>query len=328
MNQPASHGGLPPHVPVMREEVLQYLIWNRNGVFVDATANGGGHAESVMNELSDNGRLIGLDRDAGALARAAERLAAFGPSRVTLVHSDYAHLGEVCRQRGISAVHGVLFDLGLSTTQLDDPARGFAYSHAGPLDLRFDTSDGESAASWLRRASESDIRDVLFRFGEEPKSGPIARSIVRRRETSPIQTTAELWSLLSAVAGTRMPQLGRTAARVWQALRIHVNSELQSIPAGLNDAIELLEQHGRVVVIAYHSLEDRIVKDTFREAARQCNCLPMYPHCVCGANPRGRIITRRVLRPTSDEVAANSRARSARMRVFEKDVLKSGRGAA
>ncbi len=328
MSESTSTGGDLQHVPVMPNEVVENLITERNGAYLDATINGAGHAELIMTHLTDTGRLIGLDRDAYAVGRARARLGKFGESRVTVVQSDYAQLATVCRALGETEIHGVLFDLGLSSVQLDDPNRGFGYSNVGPLDLRFNPDEGESAAAWLKHATELAIRDVLYRFGEEPKAKSIARAIVQNRQESPIDTTADLWNLLSHVVGSRMPQLGRTAARVWQALRIHVNAELKSLPTGLNDAIDLLVQGGRIVVIAYHSLEDRIVKDTFREAARLCTCPPIYPQCMCGANTRGRVVTRRVLRPTTDEIAANSRARSARMRVFEKDVLKSGRGAA
>lgn len=328
MSDPELTGGDVQHVPVMPNEVLEYLITDRSGLYLDATINGAGHAELIMRNLTDTGRLIGLDRDAAAVGRARRRLSVFGTDRVTVIQSDYARLGAVCRSLGESAVTGILFDLGLSSVQLDDPARGFGYSTAGSLDLRFNPEEGEPASAWLCRASEAEIRDVLFRFGEEPKAKVIAKAIVQRRSASAIATTADLWSLLSAVVGSRMPQLGRTAARVWQALRIQVNAELNSIPAGLDAAIDMLADQGRVVVIAYHSLEDRIVKDTFREAARVCTCPPIYPECVCGANTRGRLVTRRVVRPSSEEIAVNSRARSARLRVFEKGVLKSGRGAA
>ncbi|GAB4325758.1 MAG: 16S rRNA (cytosine(1402)-N(4))-methyltransferase RsmH [Candidatus Zixiibacteriota bacterium] len=328
MPDPESTGGHVRHVPVMPNEVLEYLITDRDGLYLDATINGAGHAELIMKNLSSTGRLIGLDRDATAVGRARERLSAFGADRIAVIQSDYARIGEVCRELGESTVSGVLFDLGLSSVQLDDPARGFGYSASGPLDLRFNPDEGEPASAWLSRASEADIRDVLFRFGEEPKSKSIAKAIVRKRQSSAIATTADLWGVLSAVVGSRMPQLGRTAARVWQALRIQVNAELHSIPAGLEAAIDLLADGGRVVVIAYHSLEDRIVKDIFREAARVCTCPPVYPKCMCGANTRGRLVTRRVVRPSTEEIAANSRARSARMRVFEKGVLKSNRGVA
>ncbi|MBD3299192.1 MAG: 16S rRNA (cytosine(1402)-N(4))-methyltransferase RsmH [candidate division Zixibacteria bacterium] len=328
MSDSLSTGGDLQHVPVMPNEVVENLITESSGTYLDATINGAGHAELMMTHLTDTGRLIGLDRDGQAVQRARTRLDRFGESRVTVVQSDYARLAAVCRELGETEIHGVLFDLGLSSVQLDDPNRGFGYSNVGPLDLRFDPDEGESAAAWLQRATESQIRDVLYRFGEEPKAKSIARAIVQNRQKSPIDTTADLWNLLSSVVGSRMPQLGRTAARVWQALRIQVNAELNSLPTGLHDAIDLLAQGGRIVVIAYHSLEDRIVKDTFREAARLCTCPPIYPQCVCGANTRGRVVTRRVLRPSTEEIAANSRARSARMRVFEKDVLKSERGAA
>ncbi len=307
----------PRHIAVMASEVLRELITDPDGRYLDATIGYASHAERIMERLGNKGRLIGLDRDTDAVAIASARLQRFG-SRVIVRHSDYRHLGEVCRDLGAEHITGALIDLGLSSLQLDDPARGFSYQLDGPLDLRFDTSHGEPASEWLNSASEQSIAKVFFEYGEEPHSRKLARLIVAARVEQAIETTGQLKQIIIKAVGARGPIWGRTAARVLQALRLQVNSELDAIPLGLESAIDLLEDGGRLVVITYHSLEDRLVKTFFREASRTCNCPPAYPHCICGANPKGRIVHRRVLRPTDEEVAANPRSRAAKMRVFEK----------
>ncbi len=317
MTAPGDQGQPARHIAVMASEVLREIVTNPDGIYVEATLGYGAHAERIMERLSDKGRLIGFDRDPEAIAIAKARLARFG-SRVTVRNSDYRRLSEVCRELGVQHITGALIDLGLSSLQLDDPARGFSYQLDGPLDERFDTSQGAPASEWLNLAAQESIAKVLAEYGEEPHARRLARMIVAARARQPIETTGQLKQIIISAVGQRGAVWGRTAARVLQALRIHVNAELDAIPIGLESAIDLLEEDGRLVVITYHSLEDRLVKLFFRENSRTCSCPPVFPHCVCGAQPKGRVVHRRVLRPTDEEIAANPRSRAAKMRVFEK----------
>ncbi|MEW5700786.1 MAG: 16S rRNA (cytosine(1402)-N(4))-methyltransferase RsmH [Candidatus Zixiibacteriota bacterium] len=304
---------------MMVSEVASELITDPGGIYLDATIGGGGHAELILRHLHTSGRVIGLDRDRDALREAWGRLAHFGP-RVTLRHADYRDLAAVFHALGIEAISGALFDLGLSSLQLDDPSRGFAYRFDGPLDLRFDQSHGATAAAWLATATVDEIADVLRRFGEERHALRLARAIVRTRaqKGQPLATTADLTRVITAVVGSRGSDFGRTAARVFQALRIATNDELTAIPIGLQSALDRLVPGARLVVIAYHSLEDRLVKSHFREWSRLCRCPAVWGRCMCGAHPVGRLVHRRALRPTAGEIARNPRAKAARMRVLER----------
>lgn len=313
------------HRPVMAGEVIRELITDPSGIYLDATIGGGGHAELILDRLHETGRLVGVDRDPDAISHTARRLERFG-DRVILRHADFRALAAVCEELGVGLISGALFDLGLSSRQLDDPARGFAYRLDGPLDLRFDTSQGSTAASWLADASESELADALREFGEERHAARLARVIIaaRDRHDESITTTSQLAELIARVVGARGVNFGRTAARVFQALRIVTNDELAAIPVGLEAALARLVPGGRFVVIAYHSLEDRLVKSLFREAARECRCPTALGRCVCGANPRARLVHRRVLRPTAAEVARNPRAKAARLRVIERLPVRPG----
>jgi len=306
----------------MAEEVLRELITDLDGIYLDATVGNAGHAELIMQRLSDKGRLIGLDRDLEAVERATGRLAGFG-GRGLVFHADYRELGELFQELGIAQIHGALFDLGLSSLQLDNPNRGFAYRLDGPLDLRFDPASGEPASTWLNSAGEESLIAVFSKFGEEPHARRIARRIVRARASEPILTTTQLRQVIIGAVGPAGQIWGRAAARIFQALRIHSNAELDAISRGLDASLGLLAEGARLVVVAYHSLEDRIVKSVMREAARTCDCPKIYGRCLCDANPRGRLIYRRVLRPADSENEANPRARAARMRVFEKRFIPS-----
>jgi 16S rRNA (cytosine1402-N4)-methyltransferase len=325
-SKPTEPGGSNLHIPVMAAEVLRELITDGDGVYCDLTLGLGGHAESIMEKLSNQGRLIGIERDDQAAAIARERLSRFG-ARVTVVHRNYRDVGEICRTLGVETIAGALADLGLSSLQLDDSGRGFSYQLDGPLDLRFDRSTGQPASDWLNEASEQSIASVLAEYGEEPRARQIARRIVATRAQEPVTTTTQLREIVIASVGRRSSVWGRACARCLQAIRIFINSELNALPVALKAVLDLLAPGGRLVVIAYHSLEDRIVKEIFREAARRCDCPPAYPQCVCGAQPLGRIVHRKVLRPTEAEVAANPRSRSARMRVFEKEMRHAEGGA-
>ena len=303
----------------MVDEVLRALITDPDGVYLDATIGGGGHAELLLEHLHRQGCLIGLDRDPDAVAASRERLARFG-DRVRLFHADFRSLAAILEEQGVSRINAALLDLGLSSLQLDNSERGFAYRFDGPLDLRFDRSNGQTAAEWLAHATTEEIARVFREYGEERHAARLARLVVtsRDRDGVPIRTTGDLTALVTRVTGPRGDAFGRTAARVLQALRIVVNDELAAIPVALEAALDRLAPGGRLVVIAYHSLEDRIVKTFFREVSRVCRCPKVLGRCVCGANPRGRLVHRHVLKPSAAEVAANPRARSARMRVLER----------
>ena len=277
----------------------------------------------ILGRLTQDARYIGLDRDQDAVSRSRARLAPYGP-RATVVHADYRSLANVLENLGIAQINGFLLDLGLSSIQLDDPSRGFAYRFEGPLDLRFDTSAGISASQWLNTADEEEIAVVLKEYGEERHAKRMARLIVATRPQG-IQTTADLAAVIRRVSGSRGLEFGRSAARVFQALRIVVNDELAAIPQAMNDAVDHLTDGGRMVIISYHSLEDRLVKTFMREAARECNCPPSYPHCVCGANQRGILVSRRAIVPSENEIKLNPRAKSAKMRVFQRESRLGGR---
>ena len=307
------------HRPVMADEVVRELVIDPDGIYFDATVGGGGHAELILEHLNIAGRLTAVDRDPRAVAHAGQRLARFG-ERVVIRHADYRTLADVLLATGAGALSGVFFDLGLCSLQLDDPARGFAYRFDGPLDLRFDTTRGQTASEWLMAAGEKHIAAALRDYGEEQHAARLARRIVdaRDRRGEPITTTGQLTDLIARVTGPHGPRFGRTAARVFQALRIVVNDELAAIPAALDTALSHLGPGGRLVVIAYHSLEDRAVKTFFVEASRVCSCPACIPQCICGANTRGRLVHKRVLRPTPQEIARNPRSKAARMRVLER----------
>lgn len=269
----------------------------------------------ILERLERRGRVIGFDRDPQALARAGDRLKRFG-DRLLLVHSNYRHLAAVLKREGVKEISGALFDFGLSSLQLDDDRRGFAYRFDGPLDLRFDQTSGRTAAEWLADASEAEITGALREYGGERHSSRIARAIMATRERTPIIRTGQLTQLIRSQTRGGGAAFGRTAARVFQALRIVVNEELSAISVGLDAALAGMADGGRLVTICYHSGEDIIAKTLLREAARECRCAPVP--CTCEAHPRGRLVQRRVMRATDEEVTRNPRAREARLRVFER----------
>ncbi len=301
------------HLPVMATEVVEFLVTRTNGGYVDCTVGAGGHARYILNNAPE-GTLLGLDLDAAAIERTATELAVFG-ERVTLVRGNFSDLATIAHEHGWREVDGVLFDLGFSSVQLDDPSRGFSYRSEGPIDMRLDAAGATSAGVLLSRVNERELARIIFEFGEERRAHPIARSIIAAREEGTLETTSDL---AAAVLATKPARKNKTLSRVFQALRIAVNGELDNLSAGLAQAVDVLRPGGRVAVISYHSLEDRMVKRHFVRCERPCTCPRDLPECVCGKKPTLKIVTRRVVTPGDAEVAANPRARSAKLRVAEK----------
>jgi 16S rRNA (cytosine1402-N4)-methyltransferase len=308
------------HVPVMPDEVLEALAPRAGSRHVDATLGGGGHAERILEASDPDGRLLGLDADGAAIARVRARLAPRFGDRLRLRQANFRELAGVAPDEGFSEVDGCLFDLGLSSFQLADAERGFGFRTGGPLDMRFDTSRGVPAAELLETLDAAELAALFRRYGEEPFAGRIARAIVETRRATPIETAEELAALVARVAPSRAPGRRRVhpATRVFQALRIAVNEELDALQAGLAAALDLLRPGGRLVVLSYHSLEDRIVKRFFNAERRGCVCPPEVPVCVCGRNPRLRLVTRRSVTPSAEEIGRNPRSRSARLRAAER----------
>ena len=308
------------HLPVLAEEVLAMLAPRPGSLQIDATVGGGGHTERILEATNPDGRVLGLDADAAAIARVDGRLRPRFAGRLVLRQANFRELAEVAPVVGFEAVDGCLFDLGLSSFQLADTERGFGFRAGGPLDMRFDTGRGVPAAELLATLDAAELTALFRRYGEEPKAGRIARAIVDARSSAPVATAEELAALVERVMppNPRQPRRTHPATRVFQALRIAVNEELEALESGLAAAVDLLRPGGRLVVLSYHSLEDRIVKRFFAAERRGCVCPPEIPVCVCGRNPRLRLVTRRSVTPTPEEVAANPRSRSARLRAAER----------
>jgi 16S rRNA (cytosine1402-N4)-methyltransferase len=305
---------------VLAEEVVTMLSPAPGSLQIDATVGGGGHTERILEAANPDGRLLGLDADRAAIARVARRLRPRFGDRLTLRRANFRDLARVAPAAGFPAVDGCLFDLGLSSNQLADRSRGFGFRAGGPLDMRYDHRRGVPAAELLASLDAAELQGLLRRYGEEPFAGRIARAIVHAREAGPIRTAEELAALVERVAPGRAPGRRRIhpATRVFQALRIAVNEELDALDAGLRAAVELLRPGGRLVVLSYHSLEDRIVKRFLQAERRGCTCPPELPVCVCGRSPRLRLVTPRGITPGAIELAANPRARSARLRAAER----------
>ncbi len=302
-------------------EVLAQFAWEgarEGGVlhFLDGTVGAGGHAAAILERTAPSGRLLGLDRDPAALAIARGELERFG-GRAVVVQANFAVCDEVARQEGFADLDGVLLDLGLSSIQLADQARGFSFRSTGPLDMRAGPDAGESAAELVNTWSATDLRRIFAELGEEPEAARVANAIVRRRAREPFLTADELGRFVAGVK-TRRPKSIDPATQVFQALRMAVNGELENLGRGLEAAVRILRPGGRLAVIAFHSLEDRTVKQFFARESRDCICPPHLPTCVCGHRAGLRVLTRRPLTADSAEVARNPRARSARLRVAEK----------
>lgn len=301
------------HEPVLLEEVLAALAPRSGGRYIDGTIGSGGHARAVLDHSAPDGRLLGIDLDPIAVAQARRALAEYG-DRLVLLQGNFAAIGEIAQQYNFAPVDGILFDLGLSSLQLEAPERGFSFQVDGPLDMRFDPQHGPSACDLVNGLPESELADIIYRYGEERRARRIARAIVEAR---PLRTTGELAHLVARIvkrSGGIHP-----ATRTFQALRIAVNRELENLERALPAAVDLLAEGGILAVISFHSLEDRIVKRFFVEQAKGCVCPPQLPVCACGREPRLRILTRKPIRPSAAEVERNPRSRSARLRVARRE---------
>lgn len=305
------------HVSVLLEECVTGLNIRPEGIYVDGTLGGAGHSCRIAERLT-TGRLIGIDRDPVALKAAGERLAPYG-DRVTLVHSNFCRMASVLEGLGISGVDGILLDLGVSSPQLDDGQRGFSYMADAPLDMRMDGGDALTADTVVNTWSYEELKKILYEYGEERYAPAIASAIVRRRETAPIRTTLELVDVIrSAMPPAALREKQHPAKRSFQAIRIAVNDELNSVAKAMEDAIPLLNPGGRLAVITFHSLEDRIVKNAMAAAAKGCICPPEFPVCVCGRKPQVDILTRKPIVSAPQELERNPRARSAKLRICQK----------
>ncbi len=304
------------HTPVLLKEAVTQLALRRGGLYVDCTVGGGGHAREILRACGPEGQLVGLDWDEEAIPQARERLSEWG-ARVQLVRANYVELERVLMSLGVTTVDGVLFDLGVSSRQFDAPERGFSFQREGPLDMRMSRQLGATARDVLRTASLEELARIFRIYGEEKRARAIARKIVSEREHAPVETTTQLAQLVERVLGPKRRAI-HPATRVFQALRIAVNHELDNLKRGLEAATKFLKSGGRLAVISFHSLEDRIVKQYFAEQSSGCICPPDLPACVCGRQPVLRVVTRKPLTPGEAEIRANPRARSAKLRVAEK----------
>jgi 16S rRNA (cytosine1402-N4)-methyltransferase len=307
------------HLPVLAEEVTQMLAPRPGSLHVDGTVGGGGHTERILEAASPDGRVLGLDADPAAIARVGDRLVRFG-DRLVLRQANFRDLASVAPEAGFPAVDGVLLDLGLSSFQLADASRGFSFRADGRLDMRFDPGTGRPAAELLAELDEVELGELFRRYGEEPHARRIARAVVEARRAVPITNADAFAALVERVLPRRPGRAGRIhpATRVFQALRIAVNAELEALEAALEAAVTLLRPGGRLVVLAYHSLEDRLVKRFVAAERRGCTCPLSFPVCVCGRAPRLRPVGTQPVVPSEAEVAANPRARSARLRTAER----------
>lgn len=306
------------HKSVLLQEAVEGLKVKADGVYVDGTLGGGGHAYEICQRLSPQGRLIGIDQDADAVQAASDRLIEF-QDRVQISRNNFSRMGEVLSGFGILKVDGILLDLGVSSYQLDDPQRGFAYRMDAPLDMRMDKRQKFTARDLVNTYSEEDLCRIIREYGEDKFARNIARRIVLVRAEKEIQTTGELVAVIrAAVPAKAQKGGGHPAKRTFQAIRIELNQELEVLKDSLEGMVGLLRPGGRICVITFHSLEDRIVKEIFRKSEKPCTCPSSFPVCVCGKVSLGRVITRKPILPTGEELLVNPRAKSAKLRVFER----------
>ena len=306
------------HKSVLLQECIDALNIRPDGIYLDGTLGGAGHSSQIARRLTEGGRLIGVDRDRTALAAAKERLAPYA-DRVTLVHSNFAEIDAILDSLGIPAVDGMLFDLGVSSPQLDDASRGFSYMADAPLDMRMDKDDALTAGEVVNTWTQGELRRILYDYGEERYAPQIAAAICRAREKAPFETTLELVDIIrSAMPAQALREKQHPAKRSFQAIRIAVNDELGAVSRMMQAAVGRLNPGGRLAVITFHSLEDRIVKSEMQQAARGCTCPPEFPVCVCGKKPLVKLVTRKPIVSGPAELEENPRARSAKLRVAEK----------
>ena len=306
------------HYSVMLKETIEELKVKSDGIYVDGPLGGGGHAYEVCKRLSDAGHFYGIDQDAAAIAAASQRLSEFG-DRVTIIRSNYCEMCKELRDRGVTGVDGIVLDLGVSSYQLDEADRGFTYREDAALDMRMDQRQEKTARDIVNGYSEMDLYRIIRDYGEDKFAKNIAKHIVQARERQPIETTGELVEIIKAAipAKIRM-QKGHPAKQTFQAIRIELNRELEVLRDSLDDMIDFLNPGGRLCIITFHSLEDRIVKNAFRKNEHPCTCPPDFPVCVCGKTPKGKVVTRKPILPGEGELEENSRSKSAKLRVFER----------
>ena len=306
------------HISVLQDETIEALRVNSTGVYADGTLGGGGHSYRICSLLGEGGRLYGFDVDPDAIAAASEKLKEFG-DRATIIRSNFQYMVDELVKRGETGTDGIILDLGVSSHQLDDPARGFTYRADAPLDMRMSRDGGYSAADAVNTLSEDELVRIIRDYGEERYAGRIARRICQERQIKPIRTTGELAGAVRAAIPVKARQAaGHPAKRTFQAIRIHVNDELGVLERSLDGMIDFLNDGGRICVITFHSLEDRIVKNIFRKNEKPCTCPPDFPVCVCGKKSKGRVITGKPIVPGENEIRENNRAHSAKLRVFER----------
>ncbi len=306
------------HKSVLLRETIDSLNIREGGIYVDGTLGGGGHASEVCRRLGEGGRLIGIDQDADAIAAATERLKEFGP-KVTIVRSNYENIAAILDSLEIDLVDGIYLDLGVSSYQLDTAERGFTYREDAPLDMRMDQRNPKTAADIVNTYSESDLYRIIRDYGEDRFAKNIAKHIVRAREDHPIATTGELTEIIKAAIPAKIRATGgHPAKQTFQAIRIELNRELEVLSQSIDTMIDRLKPGGRLSIITFHSLEDRIVKTRFKHNENPCTCPPDFPVCVCGKKSKGRVVTRKPIVPTGEEIEENKRAKSSKLRVFER----------
>ncbi len=305
------------HYSVLLKETIQELNIQPDGVYVDGTLGGGGHAKEVCARLSGNGRLYGFDQDGDAIAAATERLLPW-QERVTIIRSNFRYMKERLAENGVYGVNGILLDLGVSSFQLDTPERGFSYKEDTRLDMRMDDRQELSAKEIVNTYPEAELYRIIRDYGEDQFAKNIARHICMAREQTPIETTGQLNEIIKAAIPAKMRVNGHPSKKTFQAIRIECNHELDVLRDSMEDMIDLLKPEGRLCIITFHSLEDRIVKSAFRKAENPCICPPSFPMCTCGRVPKGKMITKKPIQPSDSELAENKRSKSAKLRVFEK----------
>ena len=307
------------HYSVLLNETIENSNIKPDGIYVDGTLGGGGHAYQVASRLSEKGRLIGIDQDADAIAAAGERLKEFG-DKITIIRSNYANMKEELHRIGVEKVDGIVLDLGVSSFQLDTPERGFTYrDENAPLDMRMDDRQSLTAKDIVNGYSEMDLYRIIRDYGEDKFAKNIAKHIVQERAKKPIETTGELTEIIRASIPMKVQMTGgHPAKRTFQAIRIELNKELEVLQDNLDDMIDLLNPGGRICIITFHSLEDRIVKTNFKRNENPCTCPSDFPVCVCGKKSKGKVVTRKPILPSEEELEVNSRSKSAKLRVFER----------